>query len=287
MTGPTPARRSLRHDGPPQPTAAWARMRHDVRQHLPRMRLTGNLSGSPGRFTRRESGPSVTAKNRPWVLHGALHGVLPHARAIFDAAPASVAPGRPPAGAGRAPARRKIEAMRPPRLATADARQPHPAASPQTKPADALGRIGGARRQMPALAPDQSRQAQLVGADQRHARLRRETPDTGAELGMFHRHYRADMRSEGPERQPGPSWRKRGAHACAPAWPYACRRCACLRNIGPAGAWPATYPQPGTVRRDAATLPPQTDAGGFVSIALTLPLIQAGACRLLRIFFVY
>lgn len=213
MTGRTRARRSsLRHDGPPQPAAAWARMRHDVRQHLPRMRLTGNLSGPPGRFTRRESGPSVTAKNRPWVLHGALLGVLPRARAIcvraiFDAAPASVAPGRPPAGAGRAPARRKIEAMRPPRLATADARQPHPAASPQTKPADALGRIGGARRQMPALAPDQSRQAQLVGADQRHARLRRETPDTGAEMGMFHRHYRADMRSEGPERQPGPSWR--------------------------------------------------------------------------------
>ncbi len=153
---------------------------------------------------RAGSGPSVTAENRP----RAVRGVISHTRAILDAAPASVAPWRPPAGGGWPPLRRKVEAMRPPWLAAADARQPHPAAGPQAEPADALGRIGGARRQMPALPPDQPREAQLVGADQRHAGLRRETPDMGAEIGTFRHHHSADMRSGRPERQPAFSPRR-------------------------------------------------------------------------------
>src|SRR5262249_23070414 len=51
-------------------------------------------------------------------------------------------------------------------MTAAEPRQRHPAAWPQTETADRLIRVGRAGRQMPAIEPDQCRNAMAVNLDQ-------------------------------------------------------------------------------------------------------------------------
>lgn len=86
-------------------------------------------------------------------------------RWCLDAAPAAIGPGPPPACGARHRLRHEIDPVRPERPASADSRDAHPAARPETVTLDRLIRVCGAGRPVPALAPDEARQCQLIEAD--------------------------------------------------------------------------------------------------------------------------
>src|SRR5262249_4639745 len=106
------------------------------------------------RMGRSEHARKRSAAGR-WGVDGAI-----------GAAPAPVAPGQVPARIIRQGGRYEIEPGRPKGMTAAEPRQRHPAARPQTEAADRLIRVGRAGRQMPAIEPDQCRNAMAVSLDQ-------------------------------------------------------------------------------------------------------------------------
>ena len=85
---------------------------------------------------------------------------------MIDSPPPPVAPRRVPAGFRRRFLADKIEPRGAAGAAAADAGESHPAAGPEAVAGDRLVGIVGARRQVPAVAADQARKRELLGADQ-------------------------------------------------------------------------------------------------------------------------
>src|SRR5437868_15505911 len=82
--------------------------------------------------------------------------------------------------------RDKVETRSPKRVTAAQPCQRHPAPQPQPEPADRLGGIGGAGRQVPAVKPDEWRQVLAIGATEGLADqsgTERENSDDLDELG--------------------------------------------------------------------------------------------------------
>jgi hypothetical protein len=93
----------------------------------------------------------------------------------IDAAPAAETPRRVPARAPRRCRRHAVDARRAPGLAAQQARQRHPASTPETKPLDCLIAINRTGRQMPTVIANQRRQRVTVNPDQRASNAARDS----------------------------------------------------------------------------------------------------------------
>jgi len=250
-------------------------MRHDVRQHLPRMRPTGNRPAPFQRFTRRKRPFSHSGK----PAAGRLGRHLPHPR---DPRPRASVRSAMASTSGRRPAA-VAEENRGHASPMAGSGRCAPAPSSR-RPTGRTGRCSRTyRRSTTANAGTAARPALRGSTGRRGSAPCRPAPgDAGYGGGDRDVPSSSQRRYEiRTARTPARIFTAApGALGRAPGWGRLAKPLAGAHLA-------AAYPRPGIVRRDAATLPPQTSAGGFVSVTLTLPLIQAGACRLLRIFFVY
>ena len=93
--------------------------------------------------------------------------------------PMAIAPRQQPMRAGCDFSWNRVEARAAPGVATADPRQAHEAAGPKSVPGDGFIGIVGARRQITAMAADQSRKTELVGANEKMRHAARPQPQTG------------------------------------------------------------------------------------------------------------
>lgn len=95
----------------------------------------------------------------------------------IDAAPAAIGPGPVPGRARRQLLADQVDAGGAERRAAADSRKADPAPSPEPMPLDRFVGVLRTARPVPALAPDQQRQAELIGADQDMRAAARKAPE--------------------------------------------------------------------------------------------------------------
>jgi len=257
MTGRARAPLRQRHDGAAPSDARTdhtdAHARRDVRQHLLRMRLAGNLPGLFRRFHGTRARPFSHSENpaAPFLPHPAPRPTDPGLRD-----PERRASGRNAMAptSGRAPVVAKAGNQG--RAFPRDGNDRCGQAPSNRQPTGQTGRYSLTYRpSMTANGGTDGQSVPTASADKRGSAPCRRTQ---ARAGNWNIDVNgpssssADMRSGKPERQP---------------------RCARAAGAGPdatgspwtrlASGRPATYPQPWSVCPDAATLPPQTGCWRF------------------------
>jgi hypothetical protein len=120
----------------------------------------------------RLSRPSFfCAARRAAKNHAAEGRTYSRRRCCVHAAPATVAPRQIPSATPAKRLRNEVEPRRSEGMTTAQSRQRHPSACPQSEPADRLVGIIGTGRQMPAVRTDQWREHDAIKCDQRPSGL--------------------------------------------------------------------------------------------------------------------